>query len=452
MNVPDRFSAPPLKLALLSRCRPEEALPERFWETARRVARPDDELVPLCGVPTADDLRNFDAALVFGACGTNPLAAPLAAAELPCMAVEPYLVFHTYHAALYREIEQRGGTVLPAVDPEQIATSLQAVRARKLLSGLRLLVVYVTDDERRATEIALFTAGARERLGVEIVSRSVEELVERAATYTDAAADAELQRWYAEILEGPGEMSAEHMRQVARLYLAERDLLAETGAVGITVDDIGGFLVIPQPLVMPNVTYGPLVADGFLACEEGDVETLASELLLQVGLGAAPTMSNIYLSFRDRFDALASHTDYTWEMEQADALQCLADDTLTAAHFSTSGVLPPCMMEEARYRVRETLPSWPGQSMISSTPHLGPVVMARLTPDAAGVHLVPAQINHLGLGDQYGWYRGRYFLQIANARDFAARCLFQHYALGPENAQAAVLDTLVEKLLRLTAV
>ena len=139
-------------------------------------------------------------------------------------------------------------------------------------------------------------------------------------------------------------------------------------------------------------------------------------------------------------------------MELEDGRQCFADNHVTAAHFSTSGVLPPGMMVEDRYRVREALPSWPGQSMIASTPKLGPVVMARLSDDSSAVHAVPAEADGVGPGDQYGWYRGRWFIRIPDARDFAARCLHQHYAIGPASGGRDVLETLCTTVLGLRRV
>ena len=99
----------------------------------------------------------------------------------------------------------------------------------------------------------------------------------------DDAADRVLERWQAELMDVPGEMDMPHMRQVAKLYLAERAWLDETGAVGITVDDIGAFLVVTPRHIMPNVTYGALVSEGYLACEEGDIEVLTTELCCASG-------------------------------------------------------------------------------------------------------------------------------------------------------------------------
>jgi hypothetical protein len=240
------------------------------------------------------------------------------------------------------------------------------------------------------------------------------------------------------------------MRQAAKLYLAEKAMLDETGAVGITPQDIGGFLTISKPVVMPNITYGPLAFDGCLVCEEGDIEALTTELLLYAALGRRPTMSNLYFAYRDRFNALTTYKDYTDAMKLADCRQCFADNRVTLCHFSAAGVIPPGMMVEARYLVRETLPDWPGQGMIWATPQLGPVVVARLDERAARLHLEYGEADGLGFGDQYGWYRGRWFIRVRDARDFATRCLHHHYAIAPDPGDHQTLETLLYPLLRLT--
>ncbi len=117
--------------------------------------------------------------------------------------------------------------------------------------------------------------------------------------------------------------------------------------------------------------------------------------------------------------------------------------------LSASGVLPPGMMEEDRYLVRETVPSWPGQSMVVSTPRLGPVILARLAGDCSGLHAVYGEADSLGFGDKYGWYRGRWFIKLPSMEDFARKCLHQHYAIGRDTGDRLALEVLTEKLLRL---
>jgi len=394
----------------------------------------------------------FDIVFVTQMCGYSSLPKTIAAAGLPALCLEPHRGFHAYHAAFNLELRNLGGTVLPARLPEEVESSVRAVRCRRALRGAKLLVVEPSGDGRRVAQIRAFADGCRDRIGIEIVVRDTAELKERAQAYGDEAADAELARWYAEVFDGPSEMPPAYMRQAAKLYLAEKAMLDETGAVGITPQDIGGFLTISKPVVMPNITYGPLAFDGCLVCEEGDIEALTTELLLYAALGRRPTMSNLYFAYRDRFNALTTYKDYTDAMKLADCRQCFADNRVTLCHFSAAGVIPPGMMVEARYRVRETQPDWPGQAMIWATPKLGPVVLARLGEQAQSVHLEYGEADGLGFGDQYGWYRGRWFIRLRDARDFAMRCLYHHYAIAPDSGDHQTLETLLHTLLRLDRV
>jgi hypothetical protein len=393
--------------------------------------------------------NGFDLVFVTQLCGSTSLPPKVAAAGVPALCLEPHRGYHPYHAAFYRELRALGGAMLPAWLPEDTAASIRAVRSRRALRGMKLLVCEARGNGVRHGQLQALDRACRERLGIEIVVRDTDELKERAARYDDRATDAELARWYAEVFEGPGEADTAYLRDAARLYLAEKEMLAETGAAGITPQDIGAFLVIPKQVTMPNLSYGPLAFDGYLVCEEGDAEVLVTELLLQAGLGTRPTMSNIYFAYRDRFGALASYKDYTAEMELADCRQCFEDNRITAAHFSTSGVLPPGMMVESRYKIRKTAPSWPEQAMISATPKLGPVALARLGEQARSIHVEYGEADGLGLGDQYGWYRGRWFIRLDSTRAFAAKCVHHHYAIAPDSGDHGCLETLLYDLLRL---
>lgn len=433
----------PLRAAVISA---EPHAPRESSLAAVHQVLSDRDTVEIVSHDALGSDETFDLAFVVHALGPTAAGAALAAAGVPAMCLEPYCGYHAYHAAFYRELEDAGGTPLPADLPETIAASVQAVRARRALRGMKLIVADPGDDEHRNARLRHFAARAGERMGIEVLIRSTDEIKERARGVADAAAEAELQRWYAGILTGPGEMDADHMRQVARLYLAQRDMLDETGAVGITPHDIKGFLTIPEPEVMPNVSYGPLLFDGFLVCEEADIEALTTELLLAAGLGRRGMMSNIYYAYRDRFAALESEHDYTPELELADCRQCFEDNHVAISHFSTAGVLPPAMMQESRYEVRETLPCWPGQSMIAATPQLGPVLLARLDVGAEALHLVHGDADGTGFGDQYGWHRGRWFVHLPDARAFAARALHHHYIIVPFADDRGRLTTLCKLL------
>jgi hypothetical protein len=57
-----------------------------------------------------------------------------------------------------------------------------------------------------------------------------------------------------------------------------------------------------------------------------------------------------------------------------------------------------------------------------------------------------------GFGDQYGWYRGRWFIQVPSVTEFVGKCQHQHYAIGPENDRSDVFDILAQDVLGLDAV
>ena len=398
------------------------------------------------------DAEAWDLAIAWDACGWSRFAAPLAAARIPSFCLTPQLCFHPYMGSFHREMEKRGGILLPSANPGRIAASVAALRAKQALADTTLIVVDRHADGWRAEQVNVFAKHAAETLGITVVRRADVDLIALAEAQSDAAVDAEWARWLADVLDGPGEMPLTHMREVVRLYLAERAMLAEHGAQGITVDDIGSFLHGKPRRTMPNSSYAVLASDGYLVCEEGDIETLATEALLRAGLGAHPTMSNIYMAYREALDEAGSFEAYTPDLERADYLQCVADNHLVAAHFSTSGVLPPNMMEESRYRVRATVPAWIGESMAQSTPRLGTVVTAKLNEDASAVHLLSGVADSRTIDDRFGWYRGRWTIKIDSAERFVAHCLHQHYAIGPENGRSAVLDTLTGPLLGLRRV
>lgn len=439
----------PLRIGLVSAApRPIRA---GLSQAIAALTAPPDELITLTA-PTAGDLAGLDLVIASNLCGETPLADLVAASGVPTLPLQPSGGFHPFQAAYVRRVELLGGTTLPALEPAEAAASLRALRARKALRGMKLIVADAASDPARQDQLLRFQEVCRQRLGVAIIIRSTAELRERARQPSDATVDTELARWYADILTGPGELPHAHLQQVARLYLAQRAMLAETGAVGITPSDIHGFLLLPERPVMPNVSYGPLVCDGFLACEEGDIEVLTTELLLAAGLGSHPTMSNLYYAYRDQFTLAGGLASYTPAMELADCQQCFADNQITISHFSTAGVLPPGLRVEARYTVRETLPSWPGQSMIAATPRLGPIALARLGDAADTLHLAYGDVTGLAFGEHCGWYRHRWFIRLPDARHFATRCLHHHYAIAPAPADHLTADILYRRLLKLAVV
>ncbi len=418
----------PLRVGIINAA--DKPLRDSQRDTAKTFLNDHDQLISI-EHQDLSHVEDLDVLIVADPCGPTPLARLIAQRGLPTLALTQHRGFHPYHAAFHRDIEKYGGILLPSEFPETIESSIAAVRCRRAITTMKLVVADGKANALATERIHQFAKNCHKQLGVEVVVRATEGLYQQADACEEQAVTEQLQHWHEHLFEEPLEMDESHMRQVVRLYLAQCAMLEEEQAVGFTVHDIRDFLQAKPSRVMPNVAYGALVCDGYLAVEEADIEVLATELLLCGALGEYPTMSNLYYSFRDQFDALDTFADYTSDMELLDCRQCFEDNHLTAAHFSTSGILPPNMMIEDRYRVRETLPAWPGQSMISSTPRMGPVAVARFGLEATSIHCVQGEITKLGLGDQYGWYRGRWFIQLPDTSRFAQQMLHQHYAIGP---------------------
>jgi len=65
------------------------------------------------------------------------------------------------------------------------------------------------------------------------------------------------------------------------------------------------------------------------------------------------------------------------------------------------------------------------------------------------MQVVYGDADGLGLGGQYGWYRGRWFVRLPEARGFARRCLHHHHAIAQDAGAHDVLETLLFTLLGL---
>jgi hypothetical protein len=75
--------------------------------------------------------------------------------------------------------------------------------------------------------------------------------------------------------------------------------------------------------------------------------------------------------------------------------------------------------------------------------------VARISSDATGIHLVNGDADRRSFGDRYGWYRGRWFIKLADILDFIQKCRHHHYAIVQNIGKANVLETLASKLLEL---
>jgi hypothetical protein len=86
---------------------------------------------------------------------------------------------------------------------------------------------------------------------------------------------------------------------------------------------------------------------------------------------------------------------------------------------------------------------------VSATPRLGPVILGRLDAEASSIHLVHGEADGTGFGDQFGWYRGRWFIRLPDTSEFARRALHHHYVIAPDSGSTEVLKTLLFTLLGL---
>ncbi len=418
-------------------------------EKLRLMLEPRDEVKLIeeqdfyrSGVP-----ENTDLAACTNLCGyrTGELGSIIGNLGIPVFALDSHCCFHTYHAAFNQQVKRAGGILLPAFMPDEIKNSLTAVRNCKALSSMKLIQVSNSPSKEFADLL-------RKQTGIEVVFKSSDDLIQLAATFDAAVADRELERWYSEIISG-SEMPKEHMRQVAKLYLAERVFLEESGAVGITVSDISDFLLQPVKDIMPNASYGILVNDGYLACEEGDIEVLASELIIQVATGWQTTMSNLYYYYRDSFSHKCKDLhDYTDEMKQVDTEQCFTDNCVTLTHFGAYGVIPPDLAVPERPRIRNCpIPGWSEQSMIFAVPDCPQVVLGRIAPDASEMHVVYGVTEAVVNDDRFGWIRGRWIIKVPDARQFAEDCFHQHYAVGKDSGCRQILKVMLD-LMRIRVV
>lgn len=409
-------------------------LPE---DTVRRVER-----------PTNQGLQRADLVLLSGAILPEVIER-LAGCKVPVLVVAAHHGFDDCHAESLAWARYRGLRLLPSFTPDELQASLAAVRARVALRGQTLLAIRLTDDEFRNELHERVVSAMRRIAGVKIVSAPIDELQDRAAHFNARAVRTELTRWREDLLAPGCELSAEHQEQVVRLYLAERLLLDVTNAIGLTIDDVCGFQ--EQAAVMPSASYGILAEDGYLACEEGDTGALASQLLLWAATGQRPTMNTISFAYRQGLTTCRRASDYDAARQQADLLQCLRDHRITASQFSTSGTLPPEFRREARPRWVEMTPRWPGQSTLAATMPLGPVAIARLSLAADRLHLVPGEVDGYGHGDQFGWWRGRTFIRLPDARAFAEQMEHHHYAIGRADSRAFTTCRLLTELLGLAS-
>jgi L-fucose isomerase-like protein len=320
---------------------------------------------------------------------------------------------------------------------------LLALSARTRLAQENLLLFVGQRSRNQNLESA---QNLPERLGIRVELRDVEELKSRAAAVSLSQASEILAQWRQEVFSQVHPHIPEpHLLDVARLYVAEKSFTAELGATALSIEEFAPFLF--QGLPMPNITYAILKNEGILTAEEADLGVLSTMVLLRALTGESNTMANVYLAWRDEYDHVHSENEYTQPMMRKDYQQCLKDNTVVVSHFGSAGSLPLNMMEESQYDVIETTPPWPGQSMLSSTPRLGPVFLSRLHDDGKILDVYPGEGVAVQRLERDDWQRIRWMVKM-DVHSFVANAIHAHWAIAWPPPQQA-LEILCQELLNL---
>lgn len=420
-----------------------ECLAERFQWGAPLVLGGDTEEAALI-----ERTREADALVLVGNMQLKPCLHLLARVRKPAMLVEPSLAFHPFQADVRHQMRRHGLAVLPAEDPALLDESLRALSACRWLGTRTVLAVEAASEGSVRTERAReLDAYARDRLGVQIVRRPVEDLTAMADAVADATARETLAGWRETVFGRIDETLPEaHLLDLARLYTATKAMLTEVGANAVTLDDFGGFL--RRKRAMPNVPYALLKNEGIVCAEECDIGAVLSQLLLASVSRTPVAMSNIYLAWRDAFDACPSAQHCPPAAVRDDYLQCLRDGCAVITHYSTAGILPLAMTEGDRYDIVETRPSWPGQSMVYTVPKKGPVLLARLWDECEELDVVRGEVVEVIQRPDRGWYRCRWLVRLADMPRFVQTAVHHHYAIGPD-VHLKALQVLTGDLLRI---
>lgn len=348
----------------------------------------------------------------------------------PLMIADQSLVYHPYQGALRHTLKQLGYTVMSAEDPTRIVTSLTALQARKWIASSTLLMVCDPNDPHPMRSGIQTRADALHKLtGARVIVIPVDRIKIMASQVTDNLAGQVWDQWKQTLVsEIDPTLTKEHLLDVARLYVAMRQLIDEHDANAMAVQEFEPFLF--QGLAMPNVAYAALRAQGITTAEEGDLTMLITQMLMAAVNQQQAMMVNFYLGYRDAWEANKDHGSYSPEAIAADYHQAVSESTATLCHFGTAGTVPPNMTDNEKYDVVQTRPSWVGQSMTLAFPKLGEVACARLDEQSHELHVYPGKVTRVFNDPQGGWYRARWYVKLDDMQHFVDQSFSAHYALA----------------------
>jgi len=368
----------------------------------------------------------------------------IAAFSCPFMVNFQPLMWHSYDAIARTFLKRVGIPVLPSDSQEALENSLSALAAQARLAGEKAILFV---GQRSRNQNSASVQRLPERTGIQVELRDVDELKACAAAVSFTAASDVLNRWKQGVFNSiHPNIPDKHLIEIARLYVAEKRIADEVGATALAVEEFAPFLFQNHP--MPNITYAILKNEGVLTAEEADFGVLATMILLRALTGEANTMANVYLAWRDEYERINTAEEYTASLMRKDYQQCLRDGTVVISHFGSAGSLPLNMMEGSRYDVIETTPPWPSQSMLSSIPRLGAVILTRLHDDGETLDMYPGEGVAIRTLKRDDWLRTRWMVQL-DAQAFKTNAIHAHWAISRPPPQQA-LEILCSELLKIS--
>lgn len=231
------------KLGLEPGLRPSAEAEQRL--SVYREKLQDIDLLGLCEIGDADDIgklvessREADVIVTIASelLVVRRAAMMLSAVSIPAilhgLENHPTAVFCDIYGALRADGHRN---VYMALDIDQLQSLLCAVRAKKQLASTTALLI--GDGYPSHSQVSNPTSPrvVEEKLGVRIIQRSIEELRKQ----FDAADECRAKRLAESWLDGAAAVAEEAKKDIvetARVYLAMRALIDETGATAFTVD------------------------------------------------------------------------------------------------------------------------------------------------------------------------------------------------------------------------
>jgi hypothetical protein len=166
----------------------------------------------------------------------------------------------------------------PTRELSELAQGVALLRVPGMLRKSRLIVIGPPDG----TPAACSPEKIRERLGVEVVPISVEQLIEAHKAVDAKTAQADAEEWITKA-KAVIEPSRDEIIKSSRMFLAMRDLMRAHNAQAITVRCLGGIPI--DVLGYPCLGFVRLLDAGLIGACEADMDSTLTMLMYQYAFG-----------------------------------------------------------------------------------------------------------------------------------------------------------------------